>query len=194
MTPAAPTTDNLQKRIVELEVERDLLACLLTEYSSQLINLPRDCSKGKKHRTVPIVIAGRTVEIDEDIAPLVEVMNQVGIVTHQSCQEMWPTNRAWFDLDCLGDLELLLSLVAANAEPTDPIKQSLGDYCCPPYDWAANPLLWDYHFSPQVLDNGCIEWHVVVEIPRQCIRLVTERLVEANVALHDVLKPAGAPA
>jgi hypothetical protein len=88
------------------------------------------------HPTQPVKLGGRTVEIDEEIAPLIEAMDRAGIVTHQSCQNM--NGWAWIVLEGIWSLGDLLSAVGEPDEDPASIYQRLTDWeVAAPY-WATS--------------------------------------------------------
>jgi hypothetical protein len=66
-------------------------------------------TKRTRHKTIDVKIGGHTIPIDEDIAPLIALLNRRRMVTLQSCQEGWP-GLAYIEFDSTDDVEEFLNV------------------------------------------------------------------------------------
>jgi|HubBroStandDraft_6_1064221.scaffolds.fasta_scaffold1190494_2 hypothetical protein len=108
------------------------------------------------HPTRRISLGGQEVDIDLEIAPLIEAMDRAGIVTNRSCQNMdgW----VWIQLDEMSDLTTLISAVAVDDDDPDSIFQRLTDWeVAAPYFDESSTTRWRYSISPYPIQEGD-EW------------------------------------
>jgi hypothetical protein len=133
------------------------------------------------HPTRRVDLDGRAVDVDLEIAPLIEAMDRAGIVTNQSCQNMdgW----VWIQLDDMSDLATLMSAVAIDDDDPDSIFQRLTDWevAAPSFD-ESSTTRWRYSISPYPVDEDEDEWPALwgftalVEFPPADLPEVTRRV------------------
>jgi hypothetical protein len=133
------------------------------------------------HPTRRVDLDGRAVDVDLEIAPLIEAMDRAGIVTSQSCQNMdgW----VWIQLDDMSDLATLMSAVAIDDDDPDSIFQRLTDWeVAASYFDESSTTRWRYSISPYPVDEDEDEWptlwgfSALVEFPPADLTEVTRRV------------------
>lgn len=103
--------------------KHDLVQNYLNEVnflSSDLIDRSNDAIERKfkyveKHKTVAIKHPnGIMIDIDEQIAPLISTIWELGIKTVGSCENFFPINYCWISFETIKDINLFCNIVFEN--------------------------------------------------------------------------------
>jgi hypothetical protein len=127
------------------------------------------------HKGVWVEYGDMAAEIDELLAPMIEIIWKLGIKTDESCQgtptEIYPNNDGWSQI-YFHDFEEARKLLVLAFQPTDEEIQAVKEHglplCLPFAKWKMSCL--------PVWKNGQIGFHTSVQFPATTVPSITERL------------------
>ena len=108
------------------------------------------------HPQVMVTAGGLSDEVDEDLAPLLELLWGAGIRTVLSCQSHPPTGKVWIAFESGGDAERFLEAVQSGGPADDwaraehwyfGIYEATASGRVPPISKPHHPAGWEFYAS-----------------------------------------------
>ena len=129
-----------------------------------------------KHPATTLLLDGEPVEIDVEIAPLIELLWERDLFTYNSCQDLGGGGFVWVEFDG-PSAESFLNLVASEAEELrDAIVGHIPEEEVDRFEEYRRERHWRYRTLPHRFEDGELLFLLSVEFPRSDLAAVVAAL------------------